>query len=211
MNSRNPNVGVSRRFSEWPMPMNQPKTTTDPPLPERAKTDTPGDLVVSTFSGLQNELVSTLVYMLGNRDDAMDMVQEAFVKCWKIRHTVGDIDNLRAWIFRVAMNCAKDLQRSAWKRRVKPMQKEELMMTAKDPVASLVIEDREAIERLKLAIATLRSDEKEVFLLRQNGELTYEEIADIRNTPVGTIKTQMRTALIKLRKVLHREVEPETA
>jgi RNA polymerase sigma-70 factor, ECF subfamily len=192
------------------MPINQPNSTTEPPLPERAKLGAPGDLIVSTFTGLQNELVSTLVYMLGNRDDALDMVQEAFIKCWKTRHTVGDIDNLRAWIFRVAMNCAKDLQRSAWKRRVKPMQKEELMTTtATDPVASLVIEDQEAIERLKLAIATLRQDEKEVFLLRQNGELTYEEIADIRQTPVGTIKTQMRTALIKLRKVLHHEVEPE--
>jgi RNA polymerase sigma-70 factor, ECF subfamily len=191
------------------MSMNQPSLTTEPPLPERAPRGAPGDLIVSTFSGLQNELVSTLVYLLGNRDDAHDMVQEAFIKCWKTRHTVDGIDNLRAWIFRVAMNCAKDLQRSAWKRRVKPMQKEELMLSTKDPVASLVIEDQEAIERLKLAIATLRSDEKEVFLLRQNGELTYEEIADIRQTPVGTIKTQMRTALIKLRKVLHNDVEPE--
>ncbi len=193
------------------MPMNDSKTTTDPPTSVRAKLGDPGDVVVATFSALQNELVSTLVYMLGNRDDANDMIQEAFLKCWKIRHTIGDIDNLRAWIFRVTMNCAKDFQRSAWKRRVKPMQKEELMMTAKDPMASMVIEDQEAIERLKLAIATLRPDEKEVFLLRQNGELTYEEIADIRNTPVGTIKTQMRTALIKLRKVLHQEVEPEAA
>jgi RNA polymerase sigma-70 factor (ECF subfamily) len=49
----------------------------------------------------------------------------------------------------------------------------------------------------------LRQEEKEVFLLRQNGELTYEEIAEIRNAPVGTVKTQMRTALIKLRKVLN--------
>ena len=48
----------------------------------------------------------------------------------------------------------------------------------------------------------LRSEEKEVFLLRQNGELTYEEIAELRNCPVGTIKTQMRTALQKLRRVL---------
>ena len=45
-----------------------------------------------------------------------------------------------------------------------------------------------------MAITELRQDEKEVFLLRQNGELTYEQIAEIRNAPVGTVKTQMRTA-----------------
>ena len=48
----------------------------------------------------------------------------------------------------------------------------------------------------------LRTDEKEVFLLRQNGDLTYDQIAEIRRTPVGTVKTQMRAALIKLRKIL---------
>ena len=48
----------------------------------------------------------------------------------------------------------------------------------------------------------LRPEEKEVFLLRQNGDLTFEEIADQRSVPVGTVKTQMRTALQKLRRVL---------
>ena len=49
---------------------------------------------------------------------------------------------------------------------------------------------------------TLRPEEKAVFLLRQNGDLTYEEIAELRRSPVGTVKTQMRSALQKLRRVL---------
>jgi RNA polymerase sigma-70 factor (ECF subfamily) len=48
----------------------------------------------------------------------------------------------------------------------------------------------------------LREEEKEVFLLRQNGDLTYEQIAEMRHVPVGTVKTQMRSALDKLRKLL---------
>ena len=62
--------------------------------------------------------------------------------------------------------------------------------------------------RLRKALLELRPDEKEVFLLRQNGDLTFEEIADQRSVPVGTIKTQMRTALQKLRRVLQ---EPNAA
>ena len=58
------------------------------------------------------------------------------------------------------------------------------------------------LHRLRQAITTLRHEEKEVFLLRQNGGLTYEQIAEIRHSPVGTVKTQMRAALQKLRKVL---------
>ena len=60
----------------------------------------------------------------------------------------------------------------------------------------------EAAQRFQ-AILDLRQEEKEVFLLRQNGNLTYEQIAEIRSSPVGTVKTQMRAALQKLRKVLH--------
>ena len=67
--------------------------------------------------------------------------------------------------------------------------------------ADSVIE-KEALEHLRQALLGLRAEEKAVFLLRQNGDLTYEEIADLRRSPVGTVKTQMRAALQKLRKAL---------
>ena len=82
------------------------------------------------------------------------------------------------------------------------------MMPARDEPTGQSLEDREALERLREAIAHLRPEEKEVFLLRQNGDLTYEQIAEIRNAPVGTVKTQMRTALQKLRKVLNPDPDP---
>ena len=158
--------------------------------------------VVAAFTALRDELVSTLLYVLGNRDDAQDAAQEAFLKCWRARDTAATVDNLRAWIFRVGLNTAKDMQRSAWSRRVKPLIAEDTMLASPDIAPDAAYEDREAVDRLKAALVELRPDEKEVFLLRQNGDLTYEEIAAIRNAPVGTVKTQMRSALIKLRKVL---------
>ena len=165
----------------------------------------PGDdTLIATFNTVRDELVSTLLYLLGNPDDAQDAAQEAFLKCWRARQSVPDVHNLRAWIFRVGLNAAKDFQRSAWNRKSRPLPEDEVMMPGRDdepPGRSL--EDQEALDRLRVAITQLRQEEKEVFLLRQNGELTYEEIAEIRNAPVGTVKTQMRTALIKLRKVLN--------
>ena len=158
--------------------------------------------VVAAFTALRDELVSTLLYVLGNRDDAQDAAQEAFLKCWRARDTAATVDNLRAWIFRVGLNTAKDMQRSAWSRRVKPLIAEDTMLASPDIAPDAAYEDREAVDRLKAALVELRPDEKEVFLLRQNGDLTYEEIAAIRKAPVGTVKTQMRAALIKLRKVL---------
>lgn len=169
-----------------------------------AADDRPGDAaLIATFNRCRDELVSTLLYLLGNADDAQDAAQEAFLKCWRARQSVPDVHNLRAWIFRVGLNAAKDFQRSAWNRKSRPLPEDEVMMPGRDDAPGRSLEDQEALDRLRVAITELRQEEKEVFLLRQNGELTYEQIAEIRNAPVGTVKTQMRTALIKLRKVLN--------
>ena len=165
--------------------------------------ETPDDLLVRTFNGLRDELVSTLIFVLGNREDAKDAAQDAFIKCWNAREQLPQVVNLRAWIFRVSFNTAKDMQRSAWHRRAKPLRAEQYTMMAKDAGPGQTLERRESIERLRRAILDLREEEKEVFLLRQNGELTYEQIADLRSCPVSTVKTQMRSALEKLRKVLN--------
>jgi RNA polymerase sigma-70 factor (ECF subfamily) len=172
--------------------------------PARAENGPSGDdALVAMFNRVRDELVSTLLYLLGNADDAQDAAQEAFLKCWRARHTLAEVQNLRAWIFRVGMNAAKDFQRSAWNRKARPLPEDDLMMPGRDDASGQSLEDQEALDRLRVAITELRQDEKEVFLLRQNGELTYEQIAEIRSAPVGTVKTQMRTALIKLRKVLN--------
>jgi RNA polymerase sigma-70 factor (ECF subfamily) len=141
------------------------------------------------------------MYLLGNRDDAHDAAQDTFIKCWRTQESLKDVQNLRAWIFRVGLNTAKDMQRSAWHRRAKPLAGAEALEERHDaPEKSL--EDKEIVEQLRQAILLLRDEEKEIFLLRQNGEMTYEEIAELRHVPVGTVKTQMRSALQKLRKVL---------
>jgi RNA polymerase sigma-70 factor (ECF subfamily) len=61
---------------------------------------------------------------------------------------------------------------------------------------------QEAIQQLREALHHLPSEEKEVFLLRQNGELTYEQIAQLDKRSVEVIKEHMRSALRKLRTVV---------
>jgi RNA polymerase sigma-70 factor (ECF subfamily) len=161
-----------------------------------------GELLVRTFNELRDDLVSTLYYLMGNPDDAQDAAQETFLKCWRNLDKLPDVHNLRAWIFRVGLNAAKDHQKSAWHRKAKPLTGELAMNFGREDNALDSLEQRETRERLRRAILDLRQEEKEVFLLRQNGELTYEQIAEIRRSPVGTVKTQMRSALHKLRKVL---------
>jgi RNA polymerase sigma-70 factor (ECF subfamily) len=172
------------------------------PVAEAAGVPPPGEVLLRTFTELRDELVSTLWFVLGNADDAQDIAQEVFLRCWRTQNDVPDIRDLRAWIFRVGLNAAKDLQRSAWRRRVKPLLGEDIMQLADGRLPDQLVEDEESLKRIRLALHDLRPEEKEVFLLRQNGELTYEQIAQMRQCPIGTVKTQMRTALEKLRRVL---------
>ena len=169
----------------------------------------PGTTLVAAFNAARDELVSTLMYVLGSRDDAQDAAQDAFLKCWKARDQIPDVQNLRAWIFRVALNTAKDVRRSAWNRKSRAFSGEEFTIVGREGPPEDELDDKEALIRIRAAIFELRQDEQEIFLLRQNGNLTYEEIAEMRDTPIGTVKTQMRAALMKLKKILAGETVTE--
>ena len=76
------------------------------------------------------------------------------------------------------------------------------MDTASTTSPHAQVQQSEDLARLRQELSNLRAEEQEVFLLRQNGELTYEEIAAELAIPTGTVKTRMRLALARLRKAL---------
>ena len=151
------------------------------------------------FARWQGELIGTLYFLVGNLEDARDVLQESFVKAWRQRHKVDEVQNLKAWLFRIAMNTGRDLRQSAWRRKKQslPAEEGEFRARCETPPEILCTQEEQAL--LRKAIANLRPEEQEVFLLRQNGELTYEEIAAALEIPVGTVKTRMRLAVSKLK------------
>ena len=72
-----------------------------------------------------------------------------------------------------------------------------MFSTSDNPEADLV--RNEQIDQLRKAVLKLRPKEQEVFLLKQNGNLTYEQIAQATGMPLGTVKTRMRAAISNLR------------
>jgi RNA polymerase sigma-70 factor (ECF subfamily) len=161
-----------------------------------------GEAIVCAFNELRPELIRALYCSLGNFEDAQDVAQETFLKCWRSRASIERVRNLRAWIFRVGWNSAKDMQRNAFRRRSRPLSAVVVADQAVHSSPQRTVEERELAERLRQALVNLRRDEREVFLLRQNGQLTYDQIASLRRIPVGTTKSQMHAAITKLRRVL---------
>ena len=174
------------------------------PSPTTAEVDgAPGaERLEELFAGHQAELLGTLFCLVGNVEDARDALQETFVKCWRRRQSLHEIDNLRAWVFQVALNTGRDLRKTAWRRRRQPSPEIEPMLISREPGPASHLEQQEQLQMLRQALGDLRPEEQEVFLLRQNGHLTYEQIAVAIDIPLGTVKTRMRLALSKLRAVL---------
>ena len=160
--------------------------------------------LLETFLAVRAKLTGTLNRILHNYEDARDAVQDAFLKCWRGAGRASRIRDLQAWIFRVGLNSAKDIQRSAWRRRLRPLDavagREETRTLAPD----LAAEEREDEQRLQKAVAQLRPEEQHVFQLRRTGRMTHEEIAKVLRSPVGTVKTRLRAALSKLQQALQR-------
>jgi RNA polymerase sigma-70 factor (ECF subfamily) len=90
-------------------------------------TDDFGTRLEALFQAAQGELLGTLYYLVGNLEDARDAVQETFLKCWRHPPTTEEIVDLKAWVFRIALNTGRDLRRTAWNRRKQPLAEETAM------------------------------------------------------------------------------------
>jgi len=169
---------------------------------DMATRDTDCGALENAFAQHQSELLGTLFYLVGNIEDARDALQETFVKCWRHKEKVAEIQNLKAWIFRIALNTGRDLRQTAWRRKRQGLPEDEGMIESSQAGPVAIAEHKERLERVELALRELRGEEQEVFLLRQNGQLKYEEIAEAIGIPLGTVKTRMRLAITKLRESL---------
>lgn len=172
--------------------------TDDPDSIESPPQDAQTRRLEAFFGSCPDEILGTLYYVVGNLEDARDALQETFLKCWHRRHQIDDIQNLRAWVFRVALNTGRDFRKTAWNRRRQSLHEDfPMASTADSPPTGLM--KNEELCRLRQAVTTLPPEQQEVFLLRQNGELTYSQIADVMSLPLGTVKTRMRSAIRQLR------------
>ena len=158
------------------------------------------ELVTARFEALRDRLLGTAYLVVGHHEDAREIVQDAFVKCWRHRQKAGEVKDLEAWIFSVLLNTARDSRRRRKVRKAESLPTEDAMparATGTDPGRRAAA--REELVRVRAAIHHLPEVEREVFLLRQNGDLTYEGISEVLGCPVGTAKTRMRKALLRLR------------
>lgn len=143
--------------------------------------------------------------ILGPRADEQEVLQEAFLRAWKALAAGTRPARPKAWVFVLTLNLARDLRRRAARRGngTDWNEVDEMRLTTQEAGPDARLESEEAVAAARAAIYRLGEEEKEVFLLRVSGELSFDAIAENLGIPVGTAKTRMRAALGRLRQHLH--------
>lgn len=127
-----------------------------------------------------------------NRDDALDVVQNAICKALEHRNTLRNPKAVKSWFYRILVNEALNILRTA--KRETPL--EEPMMEKLTYVEPAYEQDQQAYA----LVARLPEAQRTVVILRFYEELTLWEIAEITGAKLSTVKTRLYSALEKLNK-----------
>ncbi len=150
-----------------------------------------------------------LLRHVGDRARAEDLLQDTLLRAVKASGEWVDRAKVTTWLFTIARNLATDELRRAVHRRAEPLDGRDDdaaapidRATADDPPPDAVAEGALLRPRLLAALAALPGEQREVFLLREQGGLGFREIAEVTGIPENTVKSRMRYALEGLRRAL---------
>ncbi|MFZ7101636.1 MAG: RNA polymerase sigma factor [Peptococcaceae bacterium] len=146
--------------------------------------------------------IYTICYRyLGNSSDAWDAAQNTFIRLYNKFHLYDAGYPFRPWLYRIAVNSAKDLLK---KRRPWEELDHNLESSTGDPAENLL--DSYLGREIEKALLKLPEKYRMALILRHIKELEYQEIADVLRLPLNTVKTHVRRGRELLRKELQ-EVE----
>jgi RNA polymerase sigma-70 factor (ECF subfamily) len=158
----------------------------------------------------QQPLVNYLGRMTGERESALDFAQDIFLKAFASLGSYRPAFKFSTWLFKIASNHMIDHWR---KKRIPTLSLDasygdgdcELHIQVEDPGASVArkYELAELRARIEKALERIPESLRELFVLRHVNEFSYEEIAEIKDLPVGTVKNRV----FQVKELLRRQLE----
>ena len=145
------------------------------------------------FREYERQVYRNAFLILGNREDAEDVLQNVFTSVWKFRRTFNpEKGKIATWLHRITVNeCMRNLSRGH--REVARVDPEELNIAAPEHDARL--DSADMLEQL----AALDGRQRAALVLRYYNDLSYQEIAEALGVPLGTVKSRINHALRALR------------
>lgn len=167
----------------------------------------------------QNKVYALSFRYMGNEEDAYDMAQEAFIKAFRSLRSFKGNSSFSTWLYRITTNvCLDELRRR--KRKISPISLDEPVATRDgDEVekeiadtslsADILYEQKEFSQYINDLLNEMKPEHKTAIVLRDVMGFSYEEIAEVLNCSMGTVKSRISRAREALRKKLtSRELLP---
>lgn len=162
----------------------------------------------------QDRLYSTLVHLLGSVHDARDVGQEAFVSAFEKLGSFRRESSFYSWLFRIAYNAAISSRRRRQRISGSLDQRREETGTEPADLSPTIhpahrLESEETQLLVREALDQLGPDYRDALIMKELEGLRYDEIAQIQNCPIGTVRSRIHRARQELREKLARVVQRE--
>ncbi|UCG92232.1 MAG: sigma-70 family RNA polymerase sigma factor [candidate division WOR-3 bacterium] len=146
-------------------------------------------------------LYKLMYRMVYNRDDAEDLVEEAFIKAYRSisRFEIGR--PFYAWLSRLAVNNAINFLRKKKRGHLEPLEWSEHRLVAEKQNPVAMTREKMLKERINKAMAQLPQEYRTILVLRVNDELSYEEISEVLKIPKGTVMSRLARARQRLKEI----------
>ena len=144
----------------------------------------------------------------GRFDEAEDLTQEVFLKVYRTLHSYRpESGALETWIIRVARNHFIDHYRKYKTERSQTGALEDhhdavVSHTVRVETPGQALDRKETVDRVHRLLAQLPEDQREAVVLRDLEEFTYEEIADLLEVPIGTVKSRINRGRIEMARLV---------
>ena len=147
--------------------------------------------------------------MMGSREDALDCAQEAMLNAYRAFDRLDADSQGKAWFLRIAHNVCIDQLR----KRMQVISLDSLREEGFDPADQnqlspyAQLEKKERLALLQEAVADLPQEQRAVMVLRDFQDLSYEEISEALQLPLGTVKSRLKRAREKIKQILCEKTE----
>ena len=151
---------------------------------------------------MHSQGVLNVIYrMSGDMQVAEDAAQETFIQAWLRLSSYRSQGSLRNWLYRIAVNTAIDMLRK--EKRILPGAVDEMNLRDAEPGPEALVAKLQRTEAVQAAVLSLPDASRAVLVLREYEDLTYQEIAEALDIPIGTVMSRLNYA----RKLLREKLE----
>jgi len=171
------------------------------------------DIIVERY---KDRLHNFLYRYTHDHQDCEDLVQETFLRVYRSRQSYVRIAKLSTWMYTIALNLARTMYKKKQRMttismHADPSDPDDREFEIEDTV--ILQDDRlhqkMSVKQLEKALMELNDDFREVIVLRDIQQLTYEEIAEITDTAMGTVKSRINRARQQLQDLIGEYVLPQ--